>query len=327
MTKRTAPGARRGSTALRHALIIVVATICIVTAVIVGVVKLSAQWLAGLGDAASAAKDTSAYCMAKQTDGVMSYVLSTEQARNAGLITAIGVTRGLPDHAATVALATAMQESKLTNLEYGDRDSLGLFQQRPSQGWGTVEQLMDETYATNAFYDGLVKVSDWESIPVEDAAQAVQLSGYPDAYAQWDGLARAWAQSLTGEVAAGVGCRLPGDVTSSDPDGLTAGLQGAYPSVTSSSSSKSTDDAGESGDGNNATGDGATATTVTFTMPNGLSDGNTRRAVWQTATWIVVNARHYGVTKVTANGMTWTRAATAWTGDEKAGNTVTVTFA
>ncbi|PLS26448.1 cobalt transporter [Bifidobacterium parmae] len=309
MTKRTASDARRGSTALRHALIVVVATICIVTAVIVGVVRLSAQWLAGLGNAASAAKDTSAYCMAKQTDGVMSYALSTEQARNAGLITAIGVTRGLPDHAATVALATAMQESKITNLEYGDRDSLGLFQQRPSQGWGTVEQLMDESYATNAFYDGLMKVSDWESIPVEDAAQAVQLSGYPDAYAQWDGLARAWAQSLTGEVSAGVGCRLPGDVTSSDPDGLTAGLQGAYPSVTSSASTSST------------------ATTVTFTVPGGLSEENTRRAVWQTATWIVVNARHYGVVKVAANGMTWTRAATAWTGDETAGSTVTVTFA
>lgn len=318
MTKRAtsgAPGSTRGSASLCHALIVVVATICIVTTVIVGVVRFSAQWLAGLGNAAVAAKDTSAYCMAKQTDGVMSYALSMEQARNAALITAIGVTRGLPDHAATVALATAMQESKLTNLEYGDRDSLGLFQQRPSQGWGTVEQLMDESYATNAFYDGLVKVSDWESIPVEDAAQAVQLSGYPDAYAQWDGLARAWAQSLTGEVAAGVGCKLP-DADSSDADGLLAAVTAAYPSVTGSRA----DDAKNTKNSTNMT-------TVVLTMPDGLSEENQRRAVWQTATWVVVNARHYGVTGITANGMTWTCAATAWTGPETAGGVVTVTFA
>lgn len=321
MARRTPRNTTHGDGALRHAMLIVIATICIVVAVIVGVAKLSAQWLAGLSSPTAAKHDTGAYCMAKQTDGVMSYALTTEQSRNAALITAIGVTRGLPDHAATVALATAMQESKLTNLEYGDRDSLGLFQQRPSQGWGTVEQIMDETYATNAFYDGLVKVADWQTVPVEQAAQAVQRSGYPDAYAQWDGLARAWAQSLTGEVAAGVGCRLP-DADTSDPEGFIAGLRNAYPSVAGAQSG--TEDGGAP-DGNTTDGD-TDAVSVTLTMPDGLSGDNLRRTVWQTATWAVVNARHYGAVSITANGMTWTRAGTDWTGTEATGNTVTVTF-
>lgn len=326
MARRTAPRRTGRESTLSHALIVVVATLCIVTVVVVGIVRLSARWLAGLGTV-SAGEDSSSYCVARQPDGAMGamgYPLSAEQSRNAALITAVGVTRGLPDHAATVALATAMQESKITNLEYGDRDSLGLFQQRPSQGWGTVEQLMDETYATNAFYDGLVKVADWQTIPVEDAAQAVQRSGFPDAYAQWDGLARAWAQALTGEVAAGVGCRLP-VADSSDPDGLVAALGNAYPSLSTASAARTGSDAGKGGSSDPDSGDAGT--TVILTMPEGLSAENLRRAVWQTATWIVANARHYGVEAVDADGMRWTRASVTWTGEEKAGGTVTVTFA
>src|SRR5687767_12946959 len=83
--------------------------------------------------------------------------LTTEQAENAALIAAIGVGRGLPARAVSIALATAYQESKIRNLDHGDRDSLGLFQQRPSQGWGTPKQVRDPYYATNAFYDALVK--------------------------------------------------------------------------------------------------------------------------------------------------------------------------
>ena len=89
-----------------------------------------------------------AYCAAVSSDGARR-TLTPDQAQNAALIANIAVTRGLPDHAATVAIATAMQESRLTNLDYGDLDSLGLFQQRPSQGWGTAEQVSDMTYATN----------------------------------------------------------------------------------------------------------------------------------------------------------------------------------
>lgn len=100
--------------------------------------------------------------------------LSTVEAGNAALITGISVQRGLPARAATIGLATAMQESRLVNIDYGDRDSLGLFQQRPSQGWGTPAEIMDPVYSTNAFYDGLVKVDGWQDMEVTDAAQAVQ---------------------------------------------------------------------------------------------------------------------------------------------------------
>src|SRR3954454_6805760 len=92
--------------------------------------------------------------------------LSTEQAENAALIAAISVRRGLPARAASIALATAYQESKLYNLEEGDRDSLGLFQQRPSQGWGSTDEVLDPYHATNAFYDALVRLDDYRSMRV-----------------------------------------------------------------------------------------------------------------------------------------------------------------
>jgi len=130
--------------------------------------------------------------------GELSASLDLEQGRHAALIAAIGVRRGLPARAATIALATAMQESKLRNLDYGDRDSLGIFQQRPSQGWGTPRQVRDPVYATEAFYDGLVRVEGYETLEITVAAQRVQRSGYPEAYARHEPEARALASALTG---------------------------------------------------------------------------------------------------------------------------------
>ena len=104
----------------------------------------------------------------------------------------------MPARAATIALATAYQESKLYNIESGDRDSLGLFQQRPSQGWGSQEQILDPYYATNAFYDALAEVDGYETMPVTEAAQEVQRSAYPDAYADHEADARVLASALTG---------------------------------------------------------------------------------------------------------------------------------
>ena len=91
-----------------------------------------------------------------------SLTLTAEQVTNAATIAQVARDRGLPDRAIVIALATAQQESRLRNLDYGDRDSLGLFQQRPSQGWGTEAQVQDPVYAAGKFYDGLVKVPDWE---------------------------------------------------------------------------------------------------------------------------------------------------------------------
>ena len=110
---------------------------------------------------------------------------------------------GLPARAASIALATAYQESKLRNLDDGDRDSLGLFQQRPSQGWGTEKQMLDPDYATNAFYDALAKVDGYREMEITEAAQAVQRSGLPEAYADHEEDARALASALTGNSPAG----------------------------------------------------------------------------------------------------------------------------
>ena len=130
------------------------------------------------------------------------------QARNASLISAIAVQRGMPAHAATIALAAALQESKLYNLRGGDRDSLGLFQQRPSQGWGTPREILDPVHATNAFYDALAQVPGYEAMPVTVAAQRVQRSGYPSAYAVYEPDARALASALTGFSPAAFACHL-----------------------------------------------------------------------------------------------------------------------
>jgi hypothetical protein len=145
--------------------------------------------------------------------------LSTEQAENAALISAVAVGRGLPAHAVTIALATAYQESKLYNLRSGDRDSVGLFQQRPSQGWGTVAQLTDPVFATNAFYDALQKVDGWETMRVTVAAQKVQHSGFPEAYAAHEADARVLASALTGYSPHAFSCRL-GDTAGSANDHL-----------------------------------------------------------------------------------------------------------
>src|SRR3954452_14369496 len=120
--------------------------------------------------------------VARPGDKASSSTFTPEQMNNAATISAVGTKLGLPAHAATVALATALQESKLRNLEGGDRDSVGLFQQRPSQGWGTVAQLRDPVYAATEFYEKLEQLPNWETLPITEAAQAVQRSGAPEAY-------------------------------------------------------------------------------------------------------------------------------------------------
>jgi len=152
--------------------------------------------------------------------------LDTEQSENAALITAISVQRGLPARAASIALATAYQESKIRNIEHGDRDSLGLFQQRPSQGWGTEEQILDRHYSINAFYDALVQIEGYESMRITEAAQAVQRSGFPEAYEDHAEDARALASALAGHSRDGqfscvVRHDLDGETDELDESGLT----------------------------------------------------------------------------------------------------------
>jgi hypothetical protein len=116
--------------------------------------------------------------------------LNGEQTANVKAIIAATKKAGLPERAAVISIATSLQESKLENLGHlgdkNDHDSLGLFQQRPSSGWGSPEQITDPEYATLAFEKGLKQVDGWQDMPLTEAAQTVQVSAYPDAYAQWE---------------------------------------------------------------------------------------------------------------------------------------------
>jgi murein DD-endopeptidase MepM/ murein hydrolase activator NlpD len=156
------------------------------------------------------AAEPSAACA--PADGTTLEGLDPEQTHNAQIIVAVGQTAEVPAYGLQIALATAMQESSLRNLDYGDRDSLGLFQQRPSTGWGTSAQVTDPVYAARAFYGGptgpnngeppgLLDIDGWQHMALTDAAQAVQRSAYPKAYARWEAPAGRWLASLTGSSA------------------------------------------------------------------------------------------------------------------------------
>lgn len=149
-------------------------------------------------------------CTVQSADGSAgrgrTYRLSPEQAANAATISAVGTTRGMPERAVTIALATALQESGLRNISHGDRDSLGLFQQRPSQGWGTEEQILDPVYSAGMFYQHLAEVPGYSRLPLTVAAQRVQRSGFPQAYAKHEPDAALLSAALTGRTPAALTC-------------------------------------------------------------------------------------------------------------------------
>jgi cell wall-associated NlpC family hydrolase len=148
----------------------------------------------------SGASGTGCITTGASADGVTGY--SPDQIANAALIVAVGKQMHVPEQGLVIAIATAMQESTLRNLDHGDRDSLGLFQQRPSQGWGTPAQLMDPAYAATQFYGHLLEVPDWQQMSLNDAAQAVQQSGTPNAYGQHQPAALAAAAAVGGATCA-----------------------------------------------------------------------------------------------------------------------------
>jgi hypothetical protein len=207
--------------------------------------------------------------------GGAGYRIGLEQASNVTTIAAVGKRLGMPDHAVTVALAAALQESRLRNLPYGDLDSRGLFQQRPSQGWGTATQVMTPRYAAAAFYQHLALVPGWATLPVTVAAQRVQRSGTPTAYAQWELEARALARATTGEVPAGLSCH----VVDTPRDTAALSLQQAM-----------TLDLG------------AAAIGVPVAEPRG----------WTVSCWLVGHATEFGITSVGFAGQEWTAAGGSW---------------
>jgi hypothetical protein len=230
-----------------------------------------------------------------------SFELDVDQASNASLIAAISVRRGLPPRAASIALATAMQESKLRNIDHGDQagpDSRGLFQQRPSQGWGTEAQIMDPAYASNAFYDGLVKVPGYEAMEVTQAAQLVQKSAFPRAYAQHEGMGRAYASALTGHSPEGLDCTLKAADAAGNPDAVADHLATAFGDVPASAEGR------------------------TLTIP---AEGT---EAWAMAEWAVANAKELSVTQVDVDGRRWNRQARdGWQVSAAAAGSVTITVA
>lgn len=154
------------------------------------------------------------------------YKLSPDQASNAALIAAVAIERGLPERAASIAIATAMQESKLTNIDYGDRagpDSRGLFQQRPSMGWGTEQQVQNPGYAANRFFQEL-ETFDYSAMPLTEAAQRVQRSAYPQAYAKHEAMAKAFSAPLTGNAASTLNCTLRPAESAGSPEAVAVAL-------------------------------------------------------------------------------------------------------
>ncbi|MDN5790159.1 MAG: hypothetical protein L0H25_04730 [Micrococcales bacterium] len=232
------------------------------------------------------------------TAGGMTETFDPEQTGNAALIAAVSMKRGLPPRAATIAITTAYQESKIRNIRFGDRDSLGLFQQRPSQGWGTPSQILDPVYATNAFYDALVKFKGYESADITKIAQWVQRSGFPEAYRDHEGQGRVLASTLTGHSAAGVSCRLDEATTHAAPADVAADLT-AQMGVTKV-----------------VPGDGVLTVT-----------GSDARQAWAIAHWAVARAETYGITRVTIGKRAWDRGSrkTGWS-DGAASQTVTISL-
>ena len=222
-----------------------------------------------------------------------SYELTTEQAANAATISAVGTTRGMPERAVTIALATALQESGLRNIEHGDRDSLGLFQQRPSKGWGTTAQILDPVYSSGKFYAHLAEIPGYSRLPLTVAAQRVQRSGFPQAYAKHEPDATLLAAALTGRTSGALTCD-PGQSTGAgDPAEVRAELVRAFgPGVTPKSPA-----------GAGAPGAGEVSVPVASTVA--ADGGGASRQGWELAHWAVARADGLRIEEVSYGGKVW----------------------
>jgi hypothetical protein len=250
---------------------VLVVVVAVVVVAVVFITKLKGPQLPYCSVNASGS-DTNA--TTSGSNGPPHYTFSAEQAGNAATIAAVGTKLGLPAHAVTIALATAWQESKLINLTSGDRDSAGLFQQRPSQGWGSYDQVTDPVHAATAFYQHLTTEAGWQDMPVTQAAQAVQHSATPDAYAQWEDESRAMASALTGETQAQLSCHNLSVAPSKQDIGTVA-----------------QDEWG----------------TSAITGAHDAAQG------WAFGSWLVAKATELGIDSVTVGNRTWTAQSGDWT--------------
>lgn len=224
----------------------------------------------------------------KATDGARTVRLNSEQMANAATIAAVGIRRQLPERAVVVALATAFQESSLRNLPDGDRDSVGLFQQRPSQGWGTVQQIRDPRYAAEQFYAALEKVRGWERMRITDAAQAVQRSAFPEAYEKWADDAAVLASALVGRTRGAVACSVPREPTK----------RGS--AAVASLADQLALDWGQSG------------TTEPVDLLGVAVPVSDAQVGWRYAHWLVSHANQHGVKRVQFGDLQWTAQDGIW---------------
>lgn len=234
-------------------------------------------------------------CQVKTAQGTMP--LDLEQAANAATIAAVAIRKDLPERAAVIAYATAIQESELRNLDGGDRDSVGMFQQRPSQGWGTARQLRDPVQATSKFFDALVKVRDYLDRDLHDAAQRVQRSADGTAYAKHEPRAKVLAQAYMGREPGAVRCWF-------SPNRRQAARREAALRLLRMSF----------GSRLKPTADGVR-----------VSGG---RGGWAIASWAVAHAQPYGLTEVRYAGLRWRAddGHAGWTKDPTApADRVTIT--
>ncbi len=237
-------------------------------------------------------------CRAYSVHGVATLI--PEQLAHAATIAAVGITRNVEQRGITVALATALQESKLRNLSHGDRDSVGLFQQRPSQGWGTARQLQDPHYASNEFFTGLQQVRGWQQMSITEAAQAVQRSAHPAAYAKWESDARTLASAFSGDQSQAVTCRLRenGDRVESAPAKLRASLARDYDELEL------------------RTAPGPLPTLTLELGSAGSIDSPGEVAGWRAAHWLVAKSRKYGLRQVAFGGAVWSASSGTWETDD-----------
>jgi hypothetical protein len=228
-----------------------------------------------------------ASCDAAADGAAQPVSLEVGQAGIAATIAGVAQQRALPPYAVTVALATALQESKLTNLRSGDLDSVGVFQQRPSQGWGPAADLEDPVYATGKFFAALSRVHGYQVMPVSEAAQAVQHSADGDAYAQYSGVAGRLSAAFTGQRPHAVWCWYPGPAARPQLAAARQALDHAFGPLPMHTAS-----------------DPGVRVTVAPGAPG-----------WAVAAWLVSHAGAYGIRDISYGGYQWaaSHATSGWT--------------
>ncbi|WSF29715.1 hypothetical protein OG345_13365 [Streptomyces sp. NBC_01220] len=262
-------------------------------------------------------------CTVESADGSAgegrTYRLTSEQAANAATISAVGTTRGMPERAVTIALATALQESGLRNIEHGDRDSLGLFQQRPSQGWGTEKQILDPVYSAGKFYEHLAEVPGYSRLPLTVAAQRVQRSGFPQAYAKHEPDAALLAAALTGRAPAALNCDPPRSTAGTgEAAKVRAALVGSFGKDVLPSEDAA---AAEPPAAGAAAGTGTLSVPVQTARRAG-QDGIPQRG-WELAHWAVAQSEALGIDEVAYAGRKWD-SGSGWRTERKDSGTSAV---